>query len=144
MAHQETLELLKKGNLEVKKGISSIKNVLTPMKSPEFKLMVIEYKDKLKTYEDEIETKLSHFNISEQEQNKVGEALSKIMSNTKLLLEKTDKHIAALIFDTCHDCIKELYKTLNNTSTAEKDVREIATGIIHTMTTLREHLMTYL
>lgn len=144
MTNQECPELLKKCDIEVKKCITAIKNLLEPMQNPDFKLMVIESKDQLKQYEETLKTKLAALHDNKQDESPVAQAMSKAITSTKLLLEKTDKHIASLIFDECNTCLKELYKALNAQSSCEKDSKEIAQGIISTLVDLREKLVAYL
>lgn len=144
MTNQESPELLKKCDMEVKKCITAIKNLLEPMQDPDFKLMVIESKDQLKQYEEMLKAKLAALSDTEKDESPIAQVMSKAITNTKLLLEKTDQHIAALIFDECNTCLKELYKALNAQSCCEKDSKEIAQGIINTLTDLREKLVAYL
>ena len=144
MLDQETLALLKKNETEVKKSITAIKNVLEPMKNPEFKLMVLQHKDALKAEDKAIEEKLKQEQDVASGSHKITEAVSKVIANAKLLAEKDDKHIAALLFDSCNDSLKELYSAFNANNLADDPVKAKATNIIQILITLREDLITYL
>lgn len=144
MTSQETLQLLKKCDTEVKKFISSIKNTLEPTQNPDFKLMVIESKDTLKTYEEQFKIQINQLQETTPEENKVTDALSKAMINTKLLTNKTDQHIASLIFDASNTCLKELYKALNEASNPPQNIQAIIEGVTTTILNLRKNLMSYL
>lgn len=140
----QNIALLKKCEDEVKKSISSIKNLLDPMKDPDFKLMVIKSKDALKQYAEQLNNKLTALENIEQEENKMTQAVSKVIANTKLLLEKTDAHIASLLFDTCNECLKQLYKAINENNCADSSCKALATTVIETLIDLRENLIAYL
>lgn len=144
MAHQATLQLLKKCDTEVKKGITSIKSVSEVIQNPDFKLMAMEIKDELKKCEAEISKQQTALKEAQKEESKVAETLSKLVANTKLLLEKTDKHIASLLFDDCNNALKTLYTAVNDYALAEKDTTYLAIRIIQTMIDLRENLVAYL
>lgn len=144
MLTQENNDVLKKCDTEIKKSISSIKNVLNAIQCPDFKLLLIDIKDKLKEYKDEIECQLIQTNTSEKENSKMTGVISKVVIKTKLILKKTDKHAASLIFDECNKCIKSLNKALNENNHADTEINSLLNKIIQLMTGLRENLMQYL
>ncbi len=49
------------------------------MKDPDFKLMVIKSTDALKHYEEQLKTKLSTLEGNEKDENKVSQAVSKVI-----------------------------------------------------------------
>ena len=144
MTTTESVLLIKKGIALSKKMYTAIQDVSDAMTNPDFKLMLITFKDRLTAYEDTLHHLLKQFNDTAQEDSKVTDMMTKILTQTRLLVEKTDAHIATLLFDTTNDLLKDLYKLLNTHTAVDAPSLESVSALEEILVTLRYQLKIYI
>ncbi len=144
MENDDTAELLKECNSGIQMAVYSIEEVLDKTGDVKLKGVLTESKAKHKELGDQTHRLLSEHHEETKEPNAMAKGMSWLKTNTKMVVNESDKTIADLITDGCNMGIKSLYRYLNQYKAADDTSRAMAEDIIREEETLRQNLRDYL
>jgi hypothetical protein len=130
MIEQDTIKLLRECDAGIKMGIDSIQDVLDDVQSEELKNLLNDCKrehDKLKT---EINGLLEKYADDGKEPSVMAEWMSKLKTDMKMMMEKSDATIADLMTDGCNMGVKSLNRYLNQYKAADEFSKDITKRLI--------------
>ncbi len=130
MIEQDTVKLLRECDAGVKMGVSSIEDVMGDVKSEELRAMLNKCKEGHETLDREIREALARFGDEGKEPNPMAKGMSRIKTNMKLTMERSDAAVAELITDGCDMGVKSLSRYLNQYAAADEDAKRIAKRLI--------------
>ena len=131
MIHEDTIKLMKECDAGIKMGVSAIEEVLPEVKSERLKAYLIECKKQHRYLADELENILNEYHDEGKNPNPMIQGMSRIKTNMKLMMDKSDGTIADLMTDGCNMGVKSLNKYLNEYKAAEEKVKDITKRLIN-------------
>lgn len=131
MIHEDTIKLMKECDSGIKMGVSAIEEVLPAVKSERLKEYLIECKKQHRFLADELELILNKYHDEGKNPNPMIQGMSRMKTNMKLMMDKSDETIADLMTDGCNMGVKSLNKYLNEYKAAEEKVKDITKRLIN-------------
>lgn len=131
MEQSDSVKLLRECDAGVKMGIASINDVIDSVANPDMRQILTRGKKEHEKFETELGKLLEHWDAREKDPNAVAQVMSFVKTNTKLILNESDKTIADLMTDGCNMGVKSLYRYLNQYTKADNKIKDLARRIIY-------------
>lgn len=144
MANDDTIKLLKECNSGVEMAVFSLEDILNDVKDETFKKLLGDSICAHKKLGDETHTYLLKCGCDTKEPNPIAKGMSWMKTNTKMMMDDSDKTCADLITEGCNMGIKNLYRYLNEYKAAEDGARHLTEFIIREEESLRQNVRCYL
>ncbi len=144
MANENTIELLKECNSGIQMAVFSMEDILEDIKDSKFQKLLSDSIAAHKKLGDTTHIQLVKAGSDIKEPNPLAKGMSWMKTNTKMMMDDTDKTCADLITEGCNMGIKSLYQYMNEYKDAESDVKKLAEDIIREEETLRQNIRCYL
>lgn len=144
MINSDTRELLKECDQGVKMGIESIDEVIEKTENKNLYDMLKKYRDLHEKLKDELENVLNERNLKGEEPKLIAKSMASMKTNLKMMMEDSDRTVAALMTDGCHMGVKTLNKYLNEYREAEPVAQDIAKKVIKVEDDFEHDLRKYL
>ncbi|MBQ7390254.1 MAG: hypothetical protein IJW02_03990 [Clostridia bacterium] len=130
MIEQDTIRLLRECDSGIKMGVQSISDVARHVKNREMKKKLAVCKGEHKMLENEIDTLLRSYGDRGKEPNALVTGMSRMKTNMRIAMNKTDSTIAGLMTDGCNMGVKSLSGYLNKYKAADEESKDIAKRLI--------------
>ncbi len=130
MIEQDTVKLLRECDAGVKMGVRSIHDVIDHVKSEELKNMLHACKDRHDEIDKELQELLGKYGDEGKSPGMMAEAMSKIKTQMKLQMKRSDKTVADLMTEGCNMGVKSLSQYLNKYSAADESSKDLAKRLI--------------
>lgn len=130
MIEQDTIRLLRECDSGIKMGVQSISDVARHVKNREMKKKLAVCKGEHKMLENEIDTLLRSYGNRGKEPNALVTGMSRMKTNMRIAMNKTDSTIAGLMTDGCNMGVKSLSGYLNKYKAADEESKDIAKRLI--------------
>lgn len=144
MSNEDTIKLLRECNSGVQMGVYSLEEVLEDTKDSKLKEILKKSIAAHKELGDRTHKLLLEAGEETKEPNPIAKGMSWIKTNTKMMMEDSDRTCADLITDGCNMGIKTLYRYLNQYQNASKESKTLTEDIIREEESLRQDLRDYL
>lgn len=144
MVEQDTIKLLRECDAGVKKGISSIEDVMDSVKNEEMRTYLRDAKQAHEKLDGEIGSLLRKYEDEGKEPAPIAKTMSKMKTNMKMSLNPSDETIADLMTDGCNMGVKSLNQYLNQYKAADEVSKDIAKRLINLEAELAIELRPYL
>lgn len=144
MTTEDTIKLLRECNSGVQMGIYSMEEILEDVKDSHFKEILQKSISAHKELGNRTHTLLSECGEEIKEPSPLTKGMSWMKTNTKMMMDDSDKTCADLTTDGCNMGIKTLYRYLNEYANASKEAKQLTEDIIREEETLRKDLRCYL
>ena len=144
MANSDTIDLLRECNSGIQMAVYSIGEVLDDVKDTSLKEILCNSKEQHEELGNETHQMLSEYGDTPKETGMLAKGMSWIKTNTKLMMEDSDKTVADLMTDGCNMGIKTLYRYLNQYQGADKKSRDLAVKLIRIEEDLRHEMRNHL
>ena len=124
MIEQDTIKLLRECDAGIKKGVSSIDEVLDYTHSGELKKYLTDCKIEHEKLKEEIQGLLDKYHDDGKEPNAMAKGMSWMKTNVKPVMDESDNTIADLMTDGCNMGVKSLSRYRNQYAADEvsKDI----------------------
>jgi len=136
MIEQDTVKLLRECDAGIKMGINAINDVLGSVSSDRFYESLSACRDEHEKLADEILGMLEDYDDDGKRANPIAKSMSKMKTEMKLAMNRSDKTVADLITDGCNMGVKSLNRYLNQYKAASETSKDITKRLI----TLEEKL----
>lgn len=130
MIESDTIKLLRECDAGIQMGTASINDVLDDVKDEEFKALLVDCKREHDKLKDEILKLLDEYRDDGKKPNLMAQGMSKMKTEMKLAMEKSDKTIADLMTSGCNMGIKSLNRYLNQYEAADETSKDITKRLI--------------
>ena len=144
MIEQDTIRLLRECDSGIKMGVQSISDVTRHVKNREMKKKLAVCKGEHKMLENEIDTLLRSYGDRGKEPNALVTGMSRMKTNMRIAMNKTDSTIAGLMTDGCNMGVKSLSGYLNKYKAADEESKDIAKRLISIEDQLATDMRAYL
>lgn len=144
MIEQDTIRLLRECDSGIKMGVQSISDVTRHVKNREMKKKLAVCKGEHKMLENEIDTLLRSYGDRGKEPNALVTGMSRMKTNMRIAMNKTDSTIAGLMTDGCNMGVKSLSGYLNKYKAADEESKDIAKRLISLEDQLATDMRAYL
>lgn len=144
MPNDDTVKLLKECDAGTKMAVASINEVLSHVKSNELNNLL---EESLKEHEEignQCHQMLLNYKDEDKEPNPVAKAMSWLKTNTKLIMNETDKEVADLLTDGCGMGIKSVCRYMNQYPTANEEVKALTERLVKIEEDLMKQLRKFL
>lgn len=144
MANDDTIKLLKECNAGVKTAVTSIDDVLDKVESKSLERILVKNKEEHEELGNLTHTLLNKYDKDEKDPSPMANAMTKMMTEVKLLVDPSDEKVADMMYDGCNMGVKSLYRYMNQYSDADEQSKEIAGKLISLESGLMQKLRAYL
>lgn len=144
MIQKDTVRLLRECNAGIKIGVTSIGRVQEEAVSPQMRKYLSDCKNKHEELQSEIQALLYRYCDKGKSPSPVALWMSKLKTQVKMTLNRSDATIADLITDGCNMGVKSLSRFLNQYKTADEKAKDLTRRLIALETALTESLRPYL
>jgi hypothetical protein len=144
MNNDDTVKLLRECDSGVKMGISAIDEVFNSVSDRELCDILMDSKKDHESLDGDIAKLLDEYDADSKEPNIMAQTMSWMKTNVKLAVNESDRTVANLMTEGCDMGIRSLYRYLNEYTTAEKRVRDIALKLISVEEHMRVRMRKYL
>ena len=144
MINEDTISLLRECNSGTQMAVYSIDEVLEKVKDERLHEILSSSKEHHKQLGDELHILLQKCGDSTKEPGAVAKGMSWLKTNTKLVLDDSDRVCADLITDGCHMGIKTVQHYINQYLAADKESRSKAEELIRMEENLANDLKPFL
>ena len=144
MIEQDTIRLLRECDSGIKMGVQSISDVARHVKNREMKKKLAVCKGEHKMLENEIDALLRSYGDRGKEPNALVTGMSRMKTNMRIAMNKTDSTIAGLMTDGCNMGVKSLSGYLNKYKAADEESKDIAKRLISLEDQLATDMRAYL
>jgi hypothetical protein len=144
MNNDDTVKLLRECDSGVKMGISAIDEVFNSVSDRELCDILMDSKKDHESLDGDIAKLLDEYDADSKEPNIMAQTMSWMKTNVKLAVNESDRTVANLMTEGCDMGIRSLYRYLNQYTTAEKRVRDIALKLISVEEHMRVRMRKYL
>ncbi len=144
MANDDTIKLLKECNAGVKTAVTSIDQVLDKVESKSLERILVKNKEEHEELGNRTHTLLNQYGKDEKDPSPMAKAMTKMMTEMKMMMDSSDEKVADLMYDGCNMGVKSLYRYLNQYDEAAEEAKEIAGNLIALESGLMSKLRPYL
>ncbi len=144
MIEKDTVKLLRECDAGIKMGVKSIDDVLDRVENKDLFKLLHACKDRHDELDKELQELLGKYGDEGKEPNMMAEAMAKMKTEVKMVIDHTDKTIADLITDGCNMGVKSLNKYLNQYAAADEKSKDITKKLINLEAQLAVDLREYL
>ena len=144
MANSDTIKLLKECNAGVKTAVTSIDDVLDKVESKSLERILAKNKAEHEELGNLTHTLLNKYDKDEKDPSPIAKAMTRMMTEVKLLVDPSDEKVADMMYDGCNMGVKSLYRYMNQYSDADEQSKEIAGRLISLESGLMQKLRAYL
>lgn len=142
--NEDTIKLLKECNAGVKTAVTSIDEVLDKVESKSLERILSKNKAEHEELGNLTHQMLNRYGKDEKDPSPMAKAMTKMMTEVKLMMDPSDEKVADMMYDGCNMGVKSLYRYLNQYSNADEDAKEIAGKLIYLENGLMQKLRAYL
>lgn len=142
--NDDTIKLLKECNAGVKTAVTAIDDVLDKVESKSLERILAKNKEEHEELGNLTHTLLNQCNKDEKDPSPMAKAMTKMMTEAKLMMDSSDEKVADMMYDGCNMGVKSLYRYLNQYSNADEEVKEIAGRLIYLENGLMQKLRAFL
>lgn len=144
MPDDDTIKLLRECNSGIKMGVASIDEVLDHVKCNTLSDLLSDSKRVHEDIGNRTHELLNEYKDEGKEPNVMAKTMSWLKTNTKLIMNESDKEIADLIIDGCNMGVKSLSRYINQYPAASDKVKNLAEELIKEEQRLMDKLRIYL
>lgn len=130
MVNQDTIYLLRECNSGTQMAVYSIDEILEKVNDPNLRDLLASSKAHHEELGNRIHVQLNLCGETTKEPSPIAKGMSWLKTNTKLIMEDSDRVCAALITDGCHMGTKSLQRYLNQYAAADKESKVLAEELI--------------
>lgn len=130
MIEQDTIKLLRECDAGIKMGTSSIEDVLDDVHSEDMRNCLAECRNDHVKLQDEVQALLDRFHDDGKEPSFLAETMSRMKTDAKMMMERSDATIADLMTDGCNMGVKSLSRYLNQYKAADENSKDITKRLI--------------
>ena len=130
MIEQDTVKLLRECDAGVKMGLASINDVVNYARADGLRRKLTACRAEHEKLEREIRSRLDRFHDDGKEPNPMARGMSWLKTNTKLIMDDSDRVCADLITEGCNMGAKSVQKYINQYAAADKDAKIKAEELI--------------
>ncbi len=131
MVEGDTIKLLRECDAGIKMGVKSIDDVIDYAKAPDLKELLNSCKDEHQKLDEMLQKLLCEYNDEGKNPNIISETMSKMKTEMKLSMDKSDSTIADLMTDGCNMGVKSLNRYLNQYAAADEKSKDITKRLIN-------------
>ena len=144
MIEQDTIKILRECDAGVKKGISSIDDVLDHVKKEDFQKKLHKCRQEHEDLQIKILQELEKYQDDGKNPNPIAKSMSWMKTNLKLTMEDSDATIAELMTDGCNMGVKSLNRYLNQYKAADEISKDMTKRLINLEEKLAVDIRQYL
>ena len=144
MIEQDTVKLLRECDAGAKMGVESIGSVLDRAQAPALHAVLAASKAEHRKLGEEIRSALSDYADEGKDPGAMAELMSRLKTESMLLMKADDAAIADLMTDGCDMGVKSLSRYLNQYKAADERSKDITKRLIRLEQSLAEDLRQYL
>ena len=144
MIENDSVRLLREVDAGIKKGITSIEDVIESTQAPELRRVLEHSREEHVHLQNEVEKLLDRYHDDGKEPDLMAKGMSWIKTNAKLAMEESDATIADLMTDGCNMGVKSLRRYRNQYPAADATTRSIADRLIQEEEHLIKEVQAYL
>ena len=144
MIEQDTIRLLRECDAGVDMGVKGIEECLSSVKDENFRRFLVENKKEHENLKREIGDMLKGYHDSGKDSHPIIEAMSKMKTTMKLMMDDSDNSVADILTDGTDMGIKSLNKYLNEYKAADEKSKDIAKRLINLEEALEIKMREYL
>lgn len=144
MVNNDTIKLLKECNAGVKTAVTAIDEVLDKVESKSLERILAKNKEEHEELGNLTHTLLNRYDKNEKDPSPMAKAMTKMMTEAKLMVNSSDEKVADMMYDGCNMGVKSLYRYLNQYSNADEEAKEIAGRLIYLENGLMQKLRAFL
>lgn len=130
MKNSDSIQLLQECNSGSKMAVSSIRNVLDDIKEEKLKRILENYIHKHEEYGEELHALLSANGVSAEEPKASAKTMAKVVTEVKLLADRSAAQIANIMIDGCNMGVKSISKYQNLYKNADQESIEISEELV--------------
>lgn len=143
-ANQDSVRLLRETNAGIQMGVSTIEQIIEDIKNEELRTVMSDAKSEHDKLGGEAHEMLLQFGCDTKEPHPVAKAMSSMMTNFKMAVERDDKAAAELITDGCNMGVKKLNQYLNEYKKADSSIKSLTKRVIRSEEQLCRDVRGYL
>ena len=144
MVNNDTIKLLKECNAGVKTAVTAIDEVLDKVESKSLERILAKNKEEHEELGNLTHTLLNRYDKNEKDPSPMAKAMTKMMTEAKLMVNSSDEKVADMMYDGCNMGVKSLYRYLNQYSNADEEAKEIAGRLTYLENGLMQKLRAFL
>lgn len=144
MVNDDTIKLLKECNAGVKTAVTAIDEVLDKVESKSLERILAKNKEEHEALGNLTHELLNQYDKNEKDPSPMAKAMTKMMTEAKLMVNSSDEKVADMMYDGCNMGVKSLYRYMNQYSNADEEAREIAGRLIYLENGLMQKLRAFL
>ncbi len=144
MSTEQTIKLLQEVNSGTQMAVDSIDEILEKVRDKKLADILSKSKADHEQLGDETHALLQNYDDPPKDPGMIAKSMSWLKTNTKLMMDESDRTVADLITDGCNMGIKTIYKHMNDYKDAGENVKKMAKELIRLEEDLRQALGAYL
>ncbi len=144
MSTEQTIKLLQEVNSGTQMAVDAIDEILEKVNDKKLADILSKSKIAHEHLGDETHALLQTYNDPPKDPGMIAKSMSWLKTNTKMLMDESDRTVADLITDGCNMGIKTIYRHMNEYREAGENVQKLAKELIRLEEDLRKDLGAYL
>lgn len=144
MIESDTIKLLRECDAGIKMGVSAIDDVIDSVKNPDMKKSLDNCKDEHEKLHREVGELLFGYHDTGKDPGMIAKGMSRMKTNMKLSMDKSDATVADLMTDGCNMGVKSLSRYLNQYKAADEVSKDIAKRLVRLEDDLSVDMRAYL
>lgn len=144
MSTEQTIKLLQEVNSGTQMAVDAIDEILEKVQDQKLADILSKSKKNHEHLGDETHALLQTYDDPPKDPGMIAKSMSWLKTNTKMLMDESDRTVADLITDGCNMGIKTIYRHMNEYSEAGENVQKLAKELIRLEEDLRKDLGSYL
>ncbi len=144
MIESDTIKLLRECDAGIKMGVSAIDDVIDSVKNPDMKKSLDNCKDEHEKLRREVGELLFDYHDAGKDPGMIAKGMSRMKTNMKLSMDKSDATVADLMTDGCNMGVKSLSRYLNQYKAADEASKDIAKRLVRLEDDLAVDMRAYL
>lgn len=144
MSTEQTIKLLQEVNSGTQMAVDAIDEILEKVNDKKLADILSKSKTAHEHLGDETHALLQTYNDPPKDPGMIAKSMSWLKTNTKMLMDESDRTVADLITDGCNMGIKTIYRHMNEYREAGENVQKLAKELIRLEEDLRKDLGAYL
>ncbi len=144
MSTEQTIKLLQEVNSGTQMAVDAIDEILEKVQDQKLADILSKSKTDHEKLGDETHALLQNYNDPPKDPGMIAKGMSWLKTNTKMMMDESDRTVADLITDGCNMGIKTICRHLNDYPDAGENVKKMAKELIRLEEDLRQALRDYL
>lgn len=141
---EDSIRLLRETNSGIQMGVSTIEEIIEDIQNKELRTVMSHAKSEHDKLGGEAHEMLLQYGCDTKEPHPMAKAMSTMMTNFKMAVERDDKAAAELITDGCNMGVKKLHQYLNEYKNADASVVSLTKKVIRSEEQLCRDVKGYL